>query len=93
MVFREKQILFFYVHFQTCFLDFRRELTEKGLKLTKKFENGSKKVFRQTPTKKQKDPKIEIRPFENTNHLKIGLSEDQIFKGWAIALIIFTVGI
>ena len=81
MVSRGSKYCFFNVHFQTFFLDFRRELTEKGLKLTKKFENGSKKVFGQTPTKKQKDPKTEIRPFENPNHLKIGLSEDQIFKG------------
>ena len=33
------------VHFQTFFLDFRREITEKVLKLTKKVENGSKKTF------------------------------------------------
>ena len=29
------------------FLDFRREITEKGLKWPKEFENGSKNVFQQ----------------------------------------------
>ena len=36
----------FFVHFQMFFVDFRREITEKGLKLTKKVENGWKKVVR-----------------------------------------------
>ena len=35
----------FFVHFKTFFLDFRCEITEKGLKWTKKVENGPKKVF------------------------------------------------
>ena len=30
----------FFVHFQTFYVDFRREITEKGLKSTKKVENG-----------------------------------------------------
>ena len=30
----------FFVHFQMFFRDFRREITEKGLKLTKKVENS-----------------------------------------------------
>ena len=29
-------------HFQTFFVDFRREITEKGSKLTKKLENAEK---------------------------------------------------
>ena len=36
---------FYKFHFQTFFLDFRREITQKGLKLTKKVENGSKECF------------------------------------------------
>ena len=34
----------FFVHFQTFFVDFRREITEKRFKWTKKVENGWKKV-------------------------------------------------
>ena len=37
----------FFVHFQTFFLKFRREITEKGLKWTKKVENGLNKYFDQ----------------------------------------------
>ena len=37
-----EKILFF-----CSFSDFGREITEKGLKLTKKVENGSKKYFEQ----------------------------------------------
>ena len=36
-----------YVLFQTFFVDFRREITEKGLKLTKKVEKQLKKCFNQ----------------------------------------------
>ena len=43
----EKNIVYF-VYFQTFFfLDLKREITEKGLKLTKKVENGGKKCFNQ----------------------------------------------
>ena len=35
-----------FVHFQTLFVDFRREITEKGKKWTKKIENSWKKVVR-----------------------------------------------
>ena len=41
----EKTLLFF-VHFRTVFVDFRREITEKGKNWTKKLENGWKKRFR-----------------------------------------------
>ena len=37
----------FFVHFQTFFSDFRREITEKGLKSRKRVENGWKKHFDQ----------------------------------------------
>ena len=37
-----KKTHFFIVHFQTFFIDFSREIKEKGLKSTKKVENGKK---------------------------------------------------
>ena len=37
----------FFVQFQKFFLDFRHDMAEKGLKLTKRVENGSKKYFDQ----------------------------------------------
>ena len=37
--------LFCFCSFLMFFLDFRLEITEKGLKLTIKVENGSKEVF------------------------------------------------
>ena len=36
-----------FVHFHTFVVDFRREITEKGLKWSKKVENGWKKEFDQ----------------------------------------------
>ena len=41
--FEEQPNITFFVNFQMFFVDFRREITEKGLKQTKKVENGWKK--------------------------------------------------
>ena len=43
---RSRKNMFFFVQFQTFFVDFNCEITEKGMKSTKKFENGWKKVVR-----------------------------------------------
>ena len=45
---RSRQISPFFVHFRTFFVDFRGEITEKGLKLSTKVQNGWKKVLQLT---------------------------------------------
>ena len=64
--------MFFCVHFQTFFVDFSCEITEKALKWTKKVEKRLKKCFDQLLSVRstQKLVKIHNIHFTKTNYLR-----------------------
>ena len=54
----------FFAHFQTFFIDFSREITEKDIKLTEEVEKRLKKMFR---------PAQHPKAGRNTQHSKFQL--------------------